>query len=143
MYNVSSLSLQNIYARSAAEKYSQTGNTTLTAENFYAILAERVNTSAEKPAEYDFATRVSNDTQTKRIIEKFVAAGIFKAKEEEEEEDEEEKKIVDILLKAIKARQGQKKEEDETIDRNKSELTDEEVEEVLSGLRCTNSFAVE
>lgn len=77
MYNVSAVSLQNIYAPSAAaksssrkdgsaaagavfappaaEKYEQTGSSGVTADNLCDILAERAKTSAEKLAEYDFS----------------------------------------------------------------------------------------
>ena len=77
MYNVSSISLQNIYAPSAAvkssskndfsaaidivfapsaaEKYEQTGGSGITADNLYDILAERAKTSAGNLAEYDFS----------------------------------------------------------------------------------------
>ena len=77
MYNVSAVSLQNIYvpsaaakvsskkddsaaidtayAPSAAEKYEQTSGSGVTADNLYDILAERAKTSAEQLAEYDFS----------------------------------------------------------------------------------------
>ena len=77
MYNVSSVSLQNIYAPSAAakasskkddsaaidtvfapsatEKNAEADNSTVTADNLYDILAERAKTSAGKLAEYDFS----------------------------------------------------------------------------------------
>lgn len=144
MYNVSSVSLQNIYAHSAAEKYSQTGSSAVTAENFFAILAERVKTSAEKTNEYDFGDwleRIDNNNRTDRILDILTGAGIFKTEEEEEEEEEEEKKAVEVLLKALKANQKTSKEE--TIYTKKdNRLTVKEVKEVLSGLRCTNSITV-
>ena len=73
MYNISALSSQNIYAPpaslkktsnaaidavfapSAAKKYEHTGGSGITADNFYATLAERAKNSAEKLAEYDFS----------------------------------------------------------------------------------------
>ena len=73
MYNVSAVSLQNIYAPSAttkktsnaaidvvfaplaAEKCAKADSSAVTADNLYDILAERAKTSAEKLAEYDFS----------------------------------------------------------------------------------------
>ena len=74
MYNVNTVSLQNIYAPSAKtkkasnaaidvvfapsaeEKYAQqSGSSAVTADNLYDILAERAKTSAGKLAEYDFS----------------------------------------------------------------------------------------
>lgn len=140
MYNVSSVSLQNVYAQSAAEKYSQAGSSAVTAENFYAILAEKVKTSAEKTAEYDsgdWLERINNNNRTDRILDILTGAGIFKTEEEEEEEEEEEKKAVEVLLKALKA--SRKTSKEETIDTKKDDrLTVKEVKEVLSELRCTN-----
>lgn len=77
MYNVNSISLQNIYAPSAAaklsamddfsaaidtvfaplaaEKYAQADSFGVKADNLYDVLAERAKTSAKKLAEYDFS----------------------------------------------------------------------------------------
>ena len=144
MYNVSSVSLQNIYAHSAVEKYSQAGSSAANAEDFYAILAERVKTSVEKMPEYDFddlLARVDKHTKTDHIIDILTGVGIFKTEEEEEEEKEEEKKAVEVLLKALKSKQKASKEE--TIDTKKDDrLTVKEVKEVLAGLRCTNRITV-
>ena len=74
MYNVNTVSLQNIYAPSATtkkesnaaidvvfapsakEKYAQqSGSSAVTADNLYATLAERAKTSAQELAECDFS----------------------------------------------------------------------------------------
>ena len=143
--------LQSVYAPSASGtvfaplaegKYLQTGSSAVAADNFYAILAERVKTSAEKTAEYNFGDwleRIDNDTAEKRILDILTGAGIFKTEDEEEEEEEEEKKAVEVLLKALKANRETSKEE--TIDTKKDDrLTVKEVKEVLSGLKCASSI---
>lgn len=116
MYNVSAVSLQNIYAPSAAAKAS----------------SKKDDSAA---FDYGMYERVNNDTAAERIIDDMTAAGIFKTEEEEEEEEE----AVDELLKAIKEHQKTWKEEVFGI--KKSGLTVEEVEEVLSELKCVNRVA--
>ena len=114
MYNVSLVSLQSIYAPSAAARSS----------------SKKKDGSAA--FDYDLDERVNNDAAAERIIDDLTAAGIFKTEEEEEEEE----KAVDELLKAIK--EHQKTWKAETYGIKKDRLTVEEVEEVLSGLKCTN-----
>ena len=113
MYNVSSVSLQNIYAPSAATKS-----------------ASKKDGSAA--FDYDLFERVNNDPTADRIIDDMTAAGIFKTEEEEEEEE----KAVDELLKALKEHQLAWKAEMYGIKKNR--LTVEEVKEALSELKCTN-----
>ena len=107
MYNVSLVSLQSIYAPSAATRS-----------------ASKKDDSAE--FDYELYGRAGNDAATERIIDDLTAAGIFKTEEEEEEEE----KAVDELLKALKENQNTRKAEIFGI--KKSELTVEEVKEVLS-----------
>ena len=113
MYSVSSVSLQNIFAPSAATK-SSSKNDGSAAFDYY--LYERVN----------------NDTAADRIIDEMTAVGIFKTEEEEEEEE----KAIDEFLKALREHQTTWKEEMYGIKKNR--LTVEEVKEALSGLKCTN-----
>ena len=107
MYSVSSVSLQNIYAPSAAARSS----------------SKKDDSAA---FDCDLYGRADNDAATDRIIDDLTAAGIFKTEEEEEEEE----KAVDELLKALKEHQNTRKAEIFGI--KKSELTVEEVKEVLS-----------
>ncbi|MCH5199427.1 MAG: hypothetical protein J1F60_00605 [Oscillospiraceae bacterium] len=113
MYSVSSVSLQNIYAPSAAARSS-------------------LKKDGSAAFDYELYGRVNSDTTAERIIDDMTAAGIFKTEEEEEEKG----KAVDELLKAIKEHQKTWKEEVFGI--KKSGLTVEEVKEVLSELKCTN-----
>ena len=141
MYNVSSVSLQSIYARPAAEKYLQADS-----DNFYAILAEKAKVSADKPAEYelgamdifdcDLYERVNNDDTAERIIDNLAAAGILESEDDEEEESE----AVDEFLRAIKERLEARKEE--MTNKKKTGFTVEEVEEALAGLHGVSGFAV-
>ena len=90
MYNVSAISLQNIYspsavtkssskndfsaaidavfAPSAAEKYVQTSGIEITADNLYATLVERAKTSSEKLAEYDFSDMYVTSTAHQNVF---------------------------------------------------------------------------
>ena len=90
MYNVSSVSLQNIYAPSAAtkssskkddsaaidtayapsaaEKYAETGSSAVSADNLYDILAERAKTSAEKLAKFDFSDMYVKSTAHQYVL---------------------------------------------------------------------------
>lgn len=113
MYNVSAVSLQNIYAPLASARPS-------------------LKKDGSAAFDYDLYERVNNDVAAERIIDDMTAAGIFKT----EEEDEEEEEAVDELLKALKEHQNAWKEEVFGI--KKSGLTVEEVKEVLSELKCTN-----
>ena len=113
MYNVSLISLQNIYAPSAATRS-----------------ASKKDDSAV--FDYDLYGRAGNDTASERIIDDMTAAGIFKTEEEEEEEE----KAVDELLKALREHQNAWKEE--VFGVKKNGLTVEEVKEALSELKCTN-----
>ena len=135
MYNVSSVSLQSIYAQPAAEKYLQAGG-----DDFYAILAEMAKASAERPAEYelghDLCEKVGNEDTTERIIDNLAVAGIFESEDDEEEESE----AVDEFLKAIKERLEARKEE--MSNKKKTGFTVEEVQEVLAGLHGVSGFAV-
>lgn len=120
MYNVSSLSLQNIYARPAAVKSTS---------------------KKDDSAVFSLSAgeRAGSNTKTDHIIEILTAAGIFKS-ESEEEEEEKEKAAVDMLLAAVRANRKTLKEE--TVDKEKSELTDKEVKEVLAELNRHGQGAV-
>ena len=117
MYNVSAVSLQNIYAPLASARPS-------------------LKKDDSAAFDYNLYERVNNDAAAERIIDDMTAAGIFKTEEEEEEEE----KAVDELLKALKEHQSARKEEMFGI--KKSGLTVEEVEEILSELKVHNRVAV-
>ena len=117
MYNVSAVSLQNIYAPSASARSSS-------------------NMDDVDIFDYYLGKSIDNDDASKRIIDEMTAAGIFKTEEEEEEEEE----AVDELLKAL--REHQKTWKEEVFGIKKDGLTVEEVEEILSELKIHNRVAV-
>ena len=139
MYNVNAVSFQNIYAPLAAARSSLKKDGSASIDTVFTTLAAEKYAGSDSSvitAEVFYAPRVGNDDKEKNILDELTAAGIFKTKEEEEEEE----KAVDELLKAIKEHQKTWKAEMYGIKKN--ELTVEEVEEVLSGLKCTNRAAV-
>ena len=117
MYNVSAVSLQNIYAPSASARSSS-------------------NMDDVDIFDYYLGKSVDNDDASKRIIDEMAAAGIF----ETEEDEEEDVDAVDELLKAIKERQEAWKEQMFGI--KKKGLTVEEVKEVLSELNFVSCKTV-